>query len=249
MSKLFVLKGVRSRNTKGVEQKFDQLTLCNISSVLMFNGVTRFRKIPLAISGFVVPQSLRRDTESESLIEAFRRGDEEAFKKVYKRFSKPILDLAFQKLRDKEAARDVAQEVFLKVYKARESYQPRFALSTWIWSIANNSITDHLRRLRPREASRDDDGESRRKPLEELIPTQDPGAEMLVERRLRRRLLKNFAKALTRPQRRVIWLRVVHQLTYPEIARKLGVSLSSVKCLAYRSRLTLAQLGCTVALL
>lgn len=155
----------------------------------------------------------------------------EAFSKVYQRFSKPLQNYIRSRISDPEIAEELTQEVFLKAYRFRASYQERYALSTWLWTIARNTISDHLR-----GKTFEDSGI----PAEELACDR-PCAESVVIRKDERRNILRMMRRLTRMQKRVLWMRVIHQLSYEEISRSLGMSLSAVKNLAYRAKLTLTE--------
>lgn len=159
-----------------------------------------------------------------------------AFSKIYRRFRKPVFRFISFKVKDAEAAEELTQEVFLKVYRARDSYQAEYAFSSWLWAIVRNTITDHLRAFRTVTET-----ESAAEIEPEQIPCPRQTAEAMVISRDQRRNLHQMMKALTRQQRRVLWLRAVHQLSYDEISARLGISIASVKNLCYRAKLSLAQ--------
>ena len=177
--------------------------------------------------------------KTKSFITEFKSGNEEAFAKLYKRFHKPILRFVQSKISDDEVASELTQEVFIKVFRFRESYQEQYALSTWLWTIARNTISDHLRGKKIHLES-DLPGSEPAMTLEE-IPSPQKNAEALVIKKDQRRSFLGLMKSLTRPQKRVLWLRAVHQLSFPEISKRLGLSLSAVKNLAYRAKLTLSD--------
>lgn len=193
-----------------------------------------------------------RDPKS-AVIDAFKNGDEKAFSEIYNRYRKPILKFVLRRTGDKESADDVIQEVFLKIYRFRASYQPQYAFSTWLWAIAKNTMKDLFKKMRSSEfnggrlKSNTAAGSSRAVDddawLTENIPCGAPNAEVLLTRKSELRMLKGWLKKLTRPQRRVVLMRVVYQLPYKEIANRLGLSISAVKCLAYRSRQVLGEIG------
>ena len=160
--------------------------------------------------------------------------DMSEFNDLYQRFHKPILRYVLQRLPQAEAAEEVTQEVFLKAYRARDSYRPEYALSTWLWTIARNTICDWRRKHSAMTGAA----------ISELsceeLPAQGLDAEAsLIERSRRRELLRRIRK-LTRLQRRVIRMRTTHHFSYAEIAEKLGLSLDSVKCSLYRARAVLS---------
>jgi RNA polymerase sigma-70 factor, ECF subfamily len=153
----------------------------------------------------------------------------EAFSKVYERFRKPLLQFVKMRISDPAIAEELTQEVFLKAYRFRDSYQDRYALSTWLWTIARNTVSDHLRGPRHESSSVETD---------ELACDRPCAERMAIHKEDRRTFLK-MLRQLTRPQKRVIWMRVIHQLSYEEISRKLGLSLSAVKNLAHRAKTSL----------
>lgn len=184
---------------------------------------------------------LEKEASERRLIEAFRDGENWAFEEIYRRHRRLVLGALLPGVRHRETADDLAQEVFLKAHRFRESYRPEFALATWLRTIARNTLHD-WRRSRtgtPLEqiafdapAAAGDESIS----TVEALPSRDPSPERWLHRRHERRRLRELLRSLTRSQRRVVWLRVVRELSYAEIAKLLGLSLDAVKCLAYRAR-------------
>src|ERR1044072_6320476 len=73
-------------------------------------------------------------------------GREESFEELVRRYQRPIVAYVYRMVRDYDAALDLAQEVFIKVYTSLERYRPEVKFSTWIYRIAHNAAIDHLRR-------------------------------------------------------------------------------------------------------
>jgi RNA polymerase sigma-70 factor (ECF subfamily) len=162
------------------------------------------------------------------MFKAFNEGHE-AFAKVYRKFSQPLRQYVRSKISDPEIAEELTQEVFLKAYRFRDSYQERYALSTWLWTIARNTVTDHLRGSRLEDSGLES----------EELACERPCAESVAMRKDERKTYLRMLRSLTRMQKRVIWMRVIHQLSYEEISKRLDMSLSAVKNLAYRAKLSL----------
>jgi RNA polymerase sigma-70 factor (ECF subfamily) len=183
------------------------------------------------LSGLLFPRNRKKPVS-----EAFREGEEWAFNSLHSRYRRPMLRYVSMRLPDAEAAEDVVQEIFMKAYRFRESYRPEYAFSTWLWTIARNTLTDHARKSHRGDepGASEDVGE---------LPCDKPSPERLLEEVNERRNLRRLLRELTALQRRVIWLRIVHRLSYPEIAARLGLSLSAVKCLAYRAKRVLSESG------
>lgn len=173
------------------------------------------------------------------------------FPRLYQELRAPLLRYVQHAVRDGEIAEELTQEVFLKAYRARASYRPESAPSTWIWAIARNTVLDwHRRRqLEPWPAQESEagspdgrafgDGEDA--PLCERLPSPEPDAETRSADHASRLALRRRLRELTRPQRRVLLARAIRGLGFQEIGARLGLSPSAVKCLYYRARLRLAE--------
>ncbi len=142
---------------------------------------------------------------------------------------------------DLEDARDVTQEVFVKVYGALDSYDSRYKFSTWLFRIAGNAAIDHLRRRKVRpisiEPPQDEDGPRRIDPAD----TRPDPHEDLARQRLRRALDAAIEK-LPWDYRELISLRHYGELPYEEIAELKGMPLGTVKNKLFRARRALRDL-------
>ncbi len=180
----------------------------------------------------------------KALFEAFKKGEEWAFSKIYLIYKNPILRYVSQRVGDQEIVNDLGQEIFLKAHRFRSSYQSQYTFSTWLWTIARNTVSDWYRkhsRGEWMESSNPEDSLF----FEEKFSTPEPNAEILLEREAERQGFMQLLEKLTDLQKKVLWMRVIHQLSYQEIAKKLGLSLSAVKCLVYRSKKALSEMGCS----
>jgi RNA polymerase sigma-70 factor (ECF subfamily) len=166
---------------------------------------------------------------------AFRSGDASAFDALFRRWSAPLLRYLERMLRDAGAAEELVQEVFLRVHRARERYQPEARFSTWLYRIATNLALNELRRPRRREPHRSaDDAEAPELAADAAAP------EAVVDaRRLGAWALRELA-ALPENQRAALCLSAVEGLSYAEVAEALEVSESAVKALVHRARSALA---------
>src|SRR4051812_19517285 len=104
-------------------------------------------------------------------------GREDSFEELVRRYQRPIAAYVYRMVGDYEAALDLTQEVFIKVYNSLGRYRSEFKFSTWIYKIAHNSAIDHLRRYSTREQSllNEFDGEQREMPVESrrISPEQE----------------------------------------------------------------------------
>src|SRR5215210_4531113 len=102
-------------------------------------------------------------------------GREDGFEELVRRYQRPIAAYVYRMIGDYDAALDLTQEVFIKVYNSLGRYRSEFKFSTWIYKIAHNSAVDHLRRHSTREQSlmKEFDGEQRELPIESRRPSPE----------------------------------------------------------------------------
>src|SRR4029450_11489722 len=94
------------------------------------------------------------------LVQSAVAGGESSFEELVRRYQRPIASYVYRMVGDYDAALDLTQEVFIKVYNSLSRYRSEFKFSTWIYKIAHNAAIDHLRRHNVREqhlAAGDDD--------------------------------------------------------------------------------------------
>ncbi len=169
-------------------------------------------------------------------------GEEDLFTLLVDRYRTRLFRFIERYTNDAEDARDVTQEVFLKVYGALDSYDSKYKFSTWLFRIAGNAAIDHLRRRKvralPLELPVDDEGGERRVEPRELRP--DP-LEDLTRSRLRKALDAAIQK-LPDEYRELISLRHYGEMPYEEIADLKKMPLGTVKNKLFRARQALRDL-------
>jgi len=146
-------------------------------------------------------------------------GDEDAFTEVVKQYSRKVYALCYRTLRDEEEAKDMAQEVFIRIYTKRGSFKGRSSLYTWIYRIALNMCLTHLKKRRVGMV-----------PLEDVERTlcareaDGPGESVELEARL-----ALAVKSLSPKQRAVFSMRFYDRMTYKEIAEAAGTTTGAAK--------------------
>ena len=163
-------------------------------------------------------------------------GREEGFAELVRRYQRPIAAYVYRMVGDYDAALDLTQEVFIKVYGSLARYRPEFKFSTWIYRIAHNAAIDHLRRT---GAARTEDlhaeGEGGRA-FERPLASAAPSPEQESERRERRAEIESVVQELAPAYRELIVLRHALDLSYDEIAEVTGLPLGTVKNRIFRAR-------------
>src|SRR5215211_3165835 len=159
----------------------------------------------------------------EELIPLVERGDAEAFAVLYDRHSRAAYSLAYRMMGERQAAEDLAQDGFLKVWRSATSYRAdRGSVRTWILSIVHNRGIDQLRSLASRRRTQEK--------IEASAPTSQP-SEAFAEswRNSQREQVREALSTLPPEQLKVLELAYFSGYTHVEIAELLGLPLGTVK--------------------
>ena len=161
-------------------------------------------------------------------------GREAAFEELVRRYQRPIASYVYRMVGDYDAALDLTQEVFIKVYNSLSRYRSEFKFSTWIYKIAHNTAIDHLRRHTVRDQIMTADGDGPRSEI--AIESRRLTPEQESEREERRLEIESVVQSLPAAYRELIVLRHSHDLSYDEIADVTGLPLGTVKNRLFRAR-------------
>jgi RNA polymerase sigma-70 factor, ECF subfamily len=183
-----------------------------------------------------------QDTDAALMLRV-KQGETAAFGELVEKYKQPVMNLVYRMLRDATEAEDVAQNVFVQVYKSAGRYQVTAKFSTWLFTIARNLCLNELRRRSRHPAES----------LDAPMPGQEePAAQQFADAKavsppetlLQGELEQKIEQALgglPENQRVALLLCRQDELSYAEIARVLGCSLSATKSLIHRGRETLKQ--------
>ena len=190
----------------------------------------------------VVSPSFAQDRSSFSdreLVSTAITGIESGFEELVRRYQRPISAYVYRMVGDYEAALDLTQEIFMKVYGSLARYRAEFKFSTWIYKIAHNAAVDHLRRTAAREQSlvKGPEGDQYDVPLE----SGRINPEIESERKERRLEIEAVVRTLPAAYRELIILRHAQDLTYEEIVDVTGLPLGTVKNRLFRAREMMRQ--------
>jgi RNA polymerase sigma-70 factor (ECF subfamily) len=167
-----------------------------------------------------------------------RDGDAASFEVLLVRYRVPLVSFLHRMVRDQALAEDLAQEVFLRVYKARDRYQPDARFTTWLYRIATNLALNAIRD-RKDKVSETVGGESDGEPALERFVDPEPTVEQRLIERDRERLIRQAVESLPENQRVAVILHKYQEVDYRQIAGVLSVSESAVKSLLFRAYETL----------
>jgi len=182
------------------------------------------------------------DTDDSALIEKCRAGDITAFEPLVEKYRQRVWRLAYNVLRDREEAWDVAQEAFIKAYQALPSFRGQSAFYTWLYRIAMNVAAD---RARSRAAQGRAFGTERvpEEDWERVITDPNPSEASPADTASRREERVKIMQALdqlSEDHRRIIMLGDLEGLSYREIAETLEIPMGTVMSRLARGRERLA---------
>ena len=179
-------------------------------------------------------------TDSE-LVVRILDGDHELYVEIVNRYQGRLVNFLNRLLRNLEAAHDVAQDVFLKVYKALDRYDPKYKFSTWIFRVAHNQAIDEIRKRRIKWVSlqrRDSSDDSQ---YEWEIPDHDASPYRDLRNRERGSAIYDAIDGLPEDYRELVVLRHYGELSYDEIAQLKEMPLGTVKNKLFRGRQMLKE--------
>ena len=183
----------------------------------------------------------RELADDRSLVERAARGDRDAFGELVRRHQDRAFNLAYQVLRNREDALDVAQEAFVKAFASLPGFKAEASFTTWLHRIVVNLAIDGLRRRRRSEGTEYDD---RRAVAEDAAVEHEapggPAAEL--EMKQVRSLLARGIASLPPAQRAVIVLREIEGMSYEAIAQAVGCSLGTVMSRLFYGRRKLQRI-------
>jgi RNA polymerase sigma-70 factor (ECF subfamily) len=167
-----------------------------------------------------------------------RAGDDDAFDVLVGRYRAPVVRFLYRMVHHPALAEELAQEVFLRVYRARRRYRPQARFSTWLFRIATNVGLNALRdgrMRRMRETSMESEAG------EPVVVLADPAAnaEQTMLEAERREEIRRAVESLPEKQRLAVLLHKYQEMDYAEIAGILGCSESALKSLLFRAYETL----------
>jgi len=173
-----------------------------------------------------------------------REGDDESFRVLLEKHRNPLVHFLQRMVQDAGASEELAQEVFLRIYRARGSYEPSAKFTTWMFRIASHLAINWLRDERhERAAERLDAGRTADKGSGELPVRELKDNRPLVEQDMvhesRMQEIRDSIAALPAKQRAAVLMHKYEEMGYSQIAQALECSESAVKSLLFRAYETL----------
>jgi RNA polymerase sigma-70 factor, ECF subfamily len=215
----------------------------NVSTAAMERGALMAAVGPPPVSRFQpVMAGAEGYTDAEVMLRV-KAGDESAFDYLVQKYRRPLVSFMYRMARNTAAAEDLAQEVFLRVYRSRQTYEASAKFTTWLYRIATNLAVNHARDTRH---ERPEVTVSLDEPDEETGTTLDVAdgtvtAEEALVRRERMRAIRSKVEALPERQKLAVIMHKYQQMDYKQIADVLKLSESATKSLLFRAYETLRE--------
>jgi RNA polymerase sigma-70 factor, ECF subfamily len=197
---------------------------------------------PMPVTVASPPPEATGDQDSV-LVERARAGDTGAFEMLVRRYQGWVFTLAVRMLGDRAEAEDMAQEIFLKVYRGLKKFKGASRFSTWLYAIASHHCLNQIeaRRRRPllhgRPGRQADHSETDTPTVVDRLADQAPRADALLERTDLARIVQAELANLTAEHRVILILRDIQELSYEEIAQTLQLELGTVRSRLHRARM------------
>jgi RNA polymerase sigma-70 factor (ECF subfamily) len=208
----------------------------DVSSVAIDRGLLSMASVP-------PPSGAPEGQTDADVMLRVKAGDESAFDYLVQKYRRPMVNFMYRMAHNAAAAEDLAQEVFLRVYRSRESYEASAKFTTWLYRIATNLAANHARDTRH---ERPENMLSLDEPDEESGTTMDVAdSKLSVEENLVRRerlaAIRKTVQNLPERQRMAVIMHKYQQMDYKQIGEVLKLSESATKSLLFRAYETLRE--------
>ena len=174
--------------------------------------------------------------EDSSLIQEALAGNDQAYKKLMKKYHDAIFNFIFKMVRDRQQVEDLTQEAFIKAFSSLKNFNDEYAFSTWLYKIATNNSIDFIRRRKLQMYSIDKPIESKDSDYAFELPDESYEADKELIGGQKTKLLNEAIAKLPEKYRTVIRLRHVEEKSYEEIAAGLKLPIGTVKAHIFRAR-------------
>jgi RNA polymerase sigma-70 factor (ECF subfamily) len=189
---------------------------------------------------FSVLNVLGKESDEE-LMAKVKDGNKAAFEKLFNKYKDKIYSFCIARVRSKSVAEELSHDVFLKVYRAKESYQETHKFSTWIWTITRNTCIDYYKKKKEISLDTLYAGNESGETPDNLIADDSIDIETSMIEKAQKEVLKKCMDNLKEAQRESLTLRIFSELSYLEISENLKTTEKAVKSLINRAKKNLVE--------
>ncbi len=169
-------------------------------------------------------------TSLEALAKQSQAGDRQAFELLVKQLENRLIGFLYRMVGNSHDAADLAQDTFVKVYRNLHRYNPKYALTTWVFTIAKRTALNHFRASRPHTEFQ---------PTTEIV--EDHPASITESKDETQHLWTKARRLLTQNQFEAMWLRYGEEFSIDETAAIMQTNIVRVRVLLHRARAVLAR--------
>jgi RNA polymerase sigma-70 factor, ECF subfamily len=173
------------------------------------------------------------------------RADEAgAFEELVQTFQGRLVSIMFHMVGNREEAEDLAQEVFLRVFKSRKSYHPKAKFSTWLFTIANNLALNSIRNRKKKPSVpfvASESGTFHQIPTDLRLPPREDHPSSQIQNQELAQVIQKALEGLNERQRMAVVLNKYEDMNYADIASVMELTPKAVKSLLSRARLNLKE--------
>jgi len=216
----------------------------DVASIALLGGsVARTAEIPDAVQVAVTETPILEMLSDAEVMLRVATGDDVAFDYLVEKFRRPMISFMYRMTRSQAVAEELAQEVFLRVYRSRKSYAASAKFTTWLYRIATNLAVNHARDTkyeRPENTVSIDEPDTETG-LTVDVADRGLNAEQVILRRERLTAIRRQVEALPERQRAAVLMHKYQNMDYRQIAAVLKLSESATKSLLFRAYETLRE--------
>jgi RNA polymerase sigma-70 factor, ECF subfamily len=183
------------------------------------------------------PTSAALDNDAELMLRV-KEGDGESFGVLLDKHRSPVVHFLYRMIQNHAVAEELAQEVFLRVYRSRSTYEATAKFTTWLFRIATNLALNSLRDGKNERSQEHPDDDTDDKPARQ-VPDTHPSVEQSMVYKVKLDEVRRAVAALPGKQRAAVLMHKYEEMEYSQIARVLNCSESAVKSLLFRAYETL----------
>jgi RNA polymerase sigma-70 factor (ECF subfamily) len=224
----------RSRSDEEAQLSDPNRVNSDVSSVVLNHGL-----LSLGVASPATANGAEL-TDADMMLRV-KAGDDSAFDYLVQKYRRPMISFMYRMAHNSAAAEDLAQEVFLRVYRSRANYEPSAKFSTWLYRIATNLGVNYARDTRherPENVTNLDEPDSETGQAPDLAD-KSPNVEEEILRRERLAAIRQKVEALPERQKMAVLMHKYQQMDYKQIAEVLKLSESATKSLLFRAYETL----------
>jgi RNA polymerase sigma-70 factor, ECF subfamily len=213
----------------------------DVSSIAIDRGLLNYAGTP-ASAPITRADSVEGSSDADVMLRV-KAGDDSAFSYLVQKYRRPLIGFMHRLCHNPATAEELAQEVFLRVYRSRSSYEASAKFSTWLYRIATNLAVNHARDTRherPEKTVRLDEPDQETGTTPDLADESLTAEEQLL-RKERLAAIREKVNALPERQRLAVMMHKYQQMDYRQIAAVMKLSESATKSLLFRAYETLRE--------